>query len=87
MVVLKSILKQAGLGEVAFGGLGSWSLANMAIAHLMVGMLALFPTVSGCHRGLLTPSTCMCKLGVSAGALVSQLMEIVPLWVPAQLSK
>jgi DNA polymerase sigma len=42
VVVLKSILKQNGLGDVAFGGLGSWSLANMVIAHLMVSLLALF---------------------------------------------
>lgn len=36
VLVLKSILKQNSLGDVAFGGLGSWSLANMCIAHLMV---------------------------------------------------
>jgi hypothetical protein len=36
VLVLKSVLKQRGLGDVALGGLGSWSLANMVIAHLMV---------------------------------------------------
>lgn len=34
VLVLKSILKQSNLGDVSTGGLGSWSLANMAIAHL-----------------------------------------------------
>jgi len=38
VLVLKSILKQSNLGDVSTGGLGSWSLANMAIAHLQVCM-------------------------------------------------
>lgn len=41
VLVLKSILKQNSLGDVSIGGLGSWSLANMVIAHLMVGGLVL----------------------------------------------
>lgn len=36
VLALKSILKQNSLGDVATGGLGSWSLANMVIAHLQV---------------------------------------------------
>jgi DNA polymerase sigma len=39
VLVLKSILKQNGLGDVSMGGLGSWSLANMIIANLMVSIL------------------------------------------------
>jgi DNA polymerase sigma len=35
-LLLKCILKQRGLSEVYMGGLGSWSLVNMVIAHLMV---------------------------------------------------
>lgn len=41
VLVLKSILKQNSLGDVSIGGLGSWSLANMVIAHLMVSGLVL----------------------------------------------
>jgi hypothetical protein len=48
VIVLKSILKQNGLGDVSSGGLGSWSLANMAIAHLMVSSLAF--QLHDCHR-------------------------------------
>lgn len=35
-VVLKAVLKHHALADVAVGGLGSWSLANMIVAHLMV---------------------------------------------------
>jgi non-canonical poly(A) RNA polymerase PAPD5/7 len=35
-LLLKCILKQRGLSEVYMGGLGSWSLVNMVVAHLMV---------------------------------------------------
>lgn len=36
-LLLKCLLKQRSLAEVYMGGLGSWSLANMVIAHLKVG--------------------------------------------------
>ena len=36
VMVLKCMLKQRSLHEVFHGGLGSWSLTNMAIAHLQV---------------------------------------------------
>jgi DNA polymerase sigma len=63
-LLLKCMLKQRGLSEVYMGGLGSWSLVNMVIAHLMVrvaGMclLLLAPIavdgaalVVGCSRQL-----------------------------------
>jgi DNA polymerase sigma len=35
-LLLKCILKQQGLSEVYRGGLGSYSLVNMVIAHVMV---------------------------------------------------
>jgi len=35
-LLLKCILKQRSLSEVFNGGLGSWSLVNMIIAHIMV---------------------------------------------------
>ncbi|KAF6265340.1 hypothetical protein COO60DRAFT_1040617 [Scenedesmus sp. NREL 46B-D3] len=34
-LLLKCILKQRGLSDVSTGGLGSWSLVNMVLAHLM----------------------------------------------------
>ncbi|WIA10156.1 hypothetical protein OEZ85_010360 [Tetradesmus obliquus] len=34
-LLLKCVLKQRGLSEVYMGGLGSWSLVNMVLAHLM----------------------------------------------------
>lgn len=42
ILVLKAALKQRGLADVATGGLGSWSLANMVIAHIMVGWLVSY---------------------------------------------
>jgi hypothetical protein len=48
VLVLKSILYQNGLGDVSTGGLGSWSLANMIIANLMVSRLPFVPGLS-CH--------------------------------------
>lgn len=37
-LLLKCVLKQRGLSEVYMGGLGSWSLVNMVLAHLMVSV-------------------------------------------------
>jgi hypothetical protein len=45
-LLLKCILKQRGLSEVFTGGLGSWSLVNMVIAHLMVRMVGVWLLLS-----------------------------------------
>jgi DNA polymerase sigma len=35
VLVVKSLLKEAGLNDVSTGGLGSFALANMALSHLL----------------------------------------------------
>jgi non-canonical poly(A) RNA polymerase PAPD5/7 len=40
VLVLKTYLKAANLNDVASGGLSSYSLTNMAIAHLQVELKA-----------------------------------------------
>jgi hypothetical protein len=61
-LLLRAMLKQRSLAEVFRGGLGSWSLVNMVIAHLMV-------SVAGMTLPLLDPpASCDGALcGVAAG--------------------
>ncbi len=64
VLVLKLLLREHHLNDVASGGLGSWALANMVMAHLKVGSALLgTPAATSASRCSVT-SCCTCTRAV-----------------------
>jgi DNA polymerase sigma len=73
VLVNKLLLREHSLNDVASGGLGSWALANMVMAHLRVG--------SGPLQGLLrcVARSALATLAAAAVQLLLLLLLLLPL--------